>query len=101
MKDHTRPGFVYGFFDGDIPIYIGASINPADRERDHRRAAAWWTPELVFRVISEHPNHLSACYVENQLIREHQPVANLLGNPRYGRASEHTKWGWLTGEAAS
>lgn len=86
--NHTQPAYVYAFYDGDIPVYIGASTSPARREQDHRRNAAWFTPELVMRIISDHPNHLSACHFENLLIREHQPVGNLLGNPRYGRARE-------------
>lgn len=93
--NHRQVAYVYAFYDGDIPIYIGASVNPASREREHRRSATWWTPELAMRIVSGHPNHLSACFVENKLIRQYQPVGNVLGNPRYGRASEHTKWGWL------
>lgn len=82
------PKFVYGFYDGDVPIYIGASNDPVRRAGAHRRGAWWFTPELVMRVISEHPNHVTACHFENMLIREHQPIGNVQGNPRYGRARE-------------
>lgn len=101
--NHAQVAYVYGLYDGDIPIYIGASVNPARREQAHRREASWWTPELVMRIIAEYPNHLTACFEENQLIREHQPVGNLLGNPRYGRAREHGHvWhGINTGREAS
>ncbi len=88
MNPH-QPAYVYGFYDGDTPIYIGASVNPKRRAADHRRDAPWWTPELVMRIIAEYPNHWTACFEENLLIRKHQPVGNLLGNPRYGRAREH------------
>jgi hypothetical protein len=80
-----RQAFVYLLFNesGDL-LYVGRARVPANRFDHHRRHKEWW-PDVARLVLSRvegdsyHDAHSMVSRLEARLIRELDPIHNIVG----------------------
>ena len=79
-------GTLYRHFDewGDL-LYVGISLSPIARLRQHRRSAHWME-EIVRVEIEWHPSRREALAREREAIEREDPKHNIDGKPRVRRA---------------
>jgi hypothetical protein len=81
--------FVYEAYDvSGMPLYIGRSMNLAQRLRVHQRTQPWW-PEVASLLVSALPCMSQSVIYEERRIRVAQPRCNR----RIGRYTRRRAWG--------
>jgi excinuclease UvrABC nuclease subunit len=80
------PHVVYEFYDREgAPVYVGCTINLADRLRTHQGSEMW--REVVEVHTRLHPTRDEARSAEKSLIRELQPRWNFQSTERASEAA--------------
>ena len=76
----TGPTALYRLFDADDRLlYIGITLDPAQRFREHRRTQPWW-PDVARRVVEWLPvAGREAEYCERAAIAAEGPMRNRSG----------------------
>jgi predicted GIY-YIG superfamily endonuclease len=81
------PQALYRFFavDGTL-LYVGISLNPGARWKQHRADKPWWS-EVANVTIEHHPNRDSVMNAEREAIKAERPRYNRVHNqtPESGR----------------
>lgn len=83
-NDEIRKSFVYFLCDeGGRVLYVGRSVNPVNRWRDHQRDPSKpWTQDVVrFRKWGPF-NHRTADRIEREQIQALQPIGNKMHTRR-------------------
>lgn len=61
-------------------LYVGITLNPTGRWRQHRRHKPWWT-EIARITIEQFPDRTSALLAETNAIHDEHPKYNIAQNP--------------------
>jgi len=71
---------LYRFFDaGGRLLYIGISLNPGVRWKQHRADKPWWT-EVATVTVEAHPDRTAVQAAEREAIRAERPRYNVAHN---------------------
>jgi predicted GIY-YIG superfamily endonuclease len=72
------PQALYRFFDakGSL-LYVGISLNPGARWKQHRADKPWWT-EVANVTVEHHPDRQSVMDAEREAIKRERPRYNRL-----------------------
>ena len=87
-KRHPRdrvhePTTLYRFFtEDDLLLYVGISISPAQRFKQHATDKAWWH-EVSHATMQHFPDRQSAEMAERRAIRHESPQYNRAHNERH------------------
>jgi predicted GIY-YIG superfamily endonuclease len=78
MRD--RPQALYRFFatDGAL-LYIGISLNPGHRWKQHQADKPWWT-EVATITVEHHDSRQSVAEAERMAIKAERPRYNMTHN---------------------
>jgi predicted GIY-YIG superfamily endonuclease len=81
---------LYRFFNatGQL-LYIGITMNPPQRFRDHRESKEWWT-EVAGITVENYPNRTALADAERRAIKVEHPLHNVTHNnahPMHNTAS--------------
>lgn len=80
MTDANQSHTLYRFFDADDRLlYVGRTINPAKRWRDHERKKPWFVDVATVRR-QVYPDAPSLAAAELTAIRNERPLYNIQGN---------------------
>ena len=70
------PWTVYRHYDdAGALLYVGMSMRPDRRTKDHRRSAAWW-PQLATIKLEHYQSEIEAQLAEQDAIRAEAPRHN-------------------------
>ena len=91
----ARPTMVYRLYDeSDSLLYVGMTVDPVSRFRQHRNWHVDWWPEVDHVVFENHPNRAEAAYAETVAMILERPRKNVNGN--YWRPRIYASGGWLS-----
>lgn len=87
----ARSHALYRFYDtGGALLYVGITLNPAERWRAHRDEKPWWH-EISTITIEVHPTRDTVLDAERAAIINEQPAYNVAHNR--GHAPAAVAWG--------
>lgn len=82
------PHILYRLCDGDRHLlYVGITLNPLRRIRDHRDSKDWWH-EVSEIYLEHHASRRLLLIAEAEAITAEKPIYNLMGNDRSKSATE-------------
>lgn len=73
--------YVYAAYDGDTIVYVGQTVDTESRWRAHNYNSPWFTPGMVFKVLSAHVDDYRTA--ELLAIKKHLPQFNKQGIPGF------------------
>jgi predicted GIY-YIG superfamily endonuclease len=84
LKDSARqPHYVYRCYDStDRLIYVGCTVNPVSRLREHRKNT-WWAGQIARTRLIVFPDRTHALAKEREAIATEQPRWNVKGKWNY------------------
>lgn len=84
------PHYVYRCFDaaGRL-LYVGCSIKPEDRMKEHRLFRTWWTDRIAQIALEGFPDQAAGLAAEKQAIQTEHPIHN-----RQFRTTEAQRANW-------
>lgn len=76
----TRPHALYRFWDSaDVLLYVGITLNPGERWKQHRADKAWWE-EVATVTVETYPDRPSVMEAERTAIIAEGPKYNIVHN---------------------
>ncbi|MET8080030.1 GIY-YIG nuclease family protein [Streptomyces sp. NPDC005303] len=89
MTINRRPTALYRAFDstGQL-LYVGISIHPEQRFKEHAWQKSWWRSEVARTTVEWHDTRILAAQAEARAVRDEAPERNLTlpeedGTPRF------------------
>lgn len=71
------PHFVYRCFDADGQLlYVGCSMKPEERMKEHRKFRGWWTDRVAQITLEGFPDQASGLAAEKHAIQTEHPRYN-------------------------
>lgn len=71
------PHYVYRCFDADGRLlYVGCSMNPEERMKEHRKFRPWWTNRVTRMTLEGFPDQSAGLAAERQAIQTEHPLYN-------------------------
>ena len=83
----TRPAAVYRYFNAEgALLYVGCTVNPTARHREHGSKAPW-AGSIAIWTVDWFETREEARTRETQAIAAEKPIFNRLGNPECSESS--------------
>lgn len=78
--DGRRPHALYRFWDSsDVLLYVGITLNPGERWKQHRADKPWWS-EVAKVTVENHPDRAAVLDAERDAILAEGPKYNIVHN---------------------
>lgn len=90
-EEHT----LYRFWDGEVLLYVGISVEAYKRASRHRRLSSWW-PKATSVTFEPQPNREAALAAEKFAIQNERPIYNVVHNA----ANKRRKDDFVLGEVS-
>lgn len=83
---------LYRFFDErDVLLYVGITMDPGRRFKNHRATKAWWS-EIERIELEQHPDRDTLALAEREAIKTEKPLHNVAMNGSYRPRDDSLIW---------